>query len=142
MENAIAAEPFEGASRYKLDYTLDKMVVGSVSAIDLSYWASRAEILQQAFQSFRSWGHPRLDQLELCFQIRKLNKRIIWTPYSEVYSSIHEKRNLSSLSQSQILEFKKRWSEFYTTTDPYYNIHLDLRSSRAYRVRKNYLVTR
>jgi hypothetical protein len=37
MENAIAAEPFEGASRYKLDYTLDKMVVGSVSAIDLSY---------------------------------------------------------------------------------------------------------
>ena len=73
------------------------------------------------------------NDIDLCLKVRNLGYKILFTPYALAYhfeslsrKEINDKNLLYHPKDSE--KFYKRWNEFITKGDPYYNPNLSLKS--------------
>ena len=72
------------------------------------------------------------NDIDLCMQIRKRNKLIVYTPYAELYHYESKSRGLENTKEKverfneEVNYFAKKWKKELEDGDPYYNINLTL----------------
>ena len=72
------------------------------------------------------------NDIDLCMEIRKRDKLIVYTPYAELYHYESKSRGLENTKEkvqrfnSEVEYFAKKWKNELNAGDPYYNINLTL----------------
>jgi GT2 family glycosyltransferase len=80
------------------------------------------------------------NDVDLCFKLLALGKRIVWTPYAELYHDESQTRGLEvTLQKQQRLSseteyFLQRWTDVIQRGDPYYSPNLSLENG-GFRIR-------
>jgi GT2 family glycosyltransferase len=80
------------------------------------------------------------NDVDLCFKLLALGKRIVWTPYAELYHDESQTRGLEiTLEKQERLSseteyFLQRWKDVIQRGDPYYSPNLSLENG-AFRIR-------
>jgi GT2 family glycosyltransferase len=80
------------------------------------------------------------NDVDLCFKLLALGKRIVWTPYAELYHDESQTRGLEvTLQKQQRLSseteyFLQRWADVIQRGDPYYSPNLSLENG-GFRIR-------
>ena len=75
-------------------------------------------------QGFDEKIKGNLDNVDLCLKIRQLGKKIVYTPYAEVYHWCKDKKENK---KTDIMILNNRWKEIIKEGDPYYNKNLTRR---------------
>lgn len=76
------------------------------------------------------------NDIDYCLKIKEIGKKVVWSPFVELYHYESKTRGLDSLDTEKMERllfesnnFKKKWGETLKKGDPYYNINLSLEKS-------------
>ena len=72
------------------------------------------------------------NDIDLCMKFRAAGKKVVFTPYAELYHYESKSRGLEDTPEKQfrfdkeVKRFEEKWSEQLAKGDPYYNPNLSV----------------
>ncbi|MDO4616796.1 MAG: glycosyltransferase family 2 protein [Lachnospiraceae bacterium] len=128
----VAGHIFSGTPRAEYGYQ-----ARLISAQDLSAVTAACMMIPKAVYEAAGGFDERFkvafNDVDLCMKIRSLDKKIVFTPYAELYhyeskSRGREEETSSKMKrfQSEVRLFKEKWPEILKNGDPYYSVNMAL----------------
>lgn len=127
----IAGHAFREASHNANGYFSRIICVQDYSAVTAACMMMAKELFDYV-GGFDEKLKVAFNDIDLCMQIRKRNKLIVYTPYAELYHYESKSRGLENTKEkverfnAEVNYFAKKWKKELEDGDPYYNINLTL----------------
>lgn len=128
----VAGHIFSGTPRAEYGYQARLISAQDLSAVTAACMMIPKKIYEAA-GGFDERYKVAFNDVDLCMKIRSLNKKIVFTPYAELYhyeskSRGKEEETSSKMQrfQQEVKLFKEKWPEILKNGDPYYSVNLAL----------------
>ena len=121
------------ASREDPGYFGRTVTVQEISAVTAACMMIRTEDFWNA-GGFDETFQVAFNDIDLCMKVRAAGKKIVFTPYAELYHYESKSRGLEDTPEKvarfnkEIQIFERRWPDIMRDGDPYYNPNLTLKS--------------
>ena len=119
------------ASREDPGYFGRTVTVQEISAVTAACMMSRTEDFWNA-GGFDETFQVAFNDIDLCMKVRAAGKKIVFTPYAELYHYESKSRGLEDTPEKQfrfdkeVKAFEAKWSEQLAKGDPYYSPNLSV----------------
>lgn len=127
----IAGHAFKDFPRYNGGYFYRSFCTQDYSAVTAACMMMSKTLFDE-IGGFNERLKVAFNDIDLCMEIRKRNKLIVYTPYAELYHYESKSRGLENTKEkvqrfnSEIEYFARKWKNELNAGDPYYNINLTL----------------
>ncbi len=128
----VAGHIFSGTPRAEYGYQARLISAQDMSAVTAACMMMPKSVFE-AVEGFDERFKVAFNDVDLCMKIRSLDKKIVFTPYAELYhyeskSRGKEEETSSKMKrfQSEVSLFKEKWPEILKKGDPYYSVNLAL----------------
>lgn len=128
----VAGHIFSGTPKVEFGYQARLISAQDLSAVTAACMMMPKSVYEAA-GGFDERFRVAFNDVDLCMKIRALDKKIVFTPYAELYhyeskSRGKEEETASKMErfQQEVSLFRKKWPEILKNGDPYYSIHLTL----------------
>ncbi len=128
----VAGHIFSGTPRAEYGYQARLISVQDMSAVTAACVMIPKKVYQAA-EGFDERFKVAFNDVDLCMKIRSLDKKIVFTPYAELYhyeskSRGREEETSAKMQrfQQEVSLFKKKWPDILKNGDPYYSVNLAL----------------
>lgn len=128
----VAGHIFSGTPRVEYGYQARLISAQDLSAVTAACMMMPKAVYEEA-GGFDDRFKVAFNDVDLCMKIRSLDRKIVFTPYVELYhyeskSRGKEEETASKMERfhSEIELFSKKWPEILKNGDPYYSVHLAL----------------
>lgn len=128
----VAGHIFSGTPRVEYGYQARLISAQDLSAVTAACMMMPKAVFEEA-GGFDERFRVAFNDVDLCMKIRALGKKIVFTPYAELYhyeskSRGKEEETATKMErfQQEISLFKKKWPDILKNGDPYYSVHLSL----------------
>ncbi|HUJ73862.1 MAG TPA: glycosyltransferase, partial [bacterium] len=120
--NGSAAHLFHGLPGDQVGYYGYSHVIRNFSAVTGAVMATRMEIIQ-AVNGFDERMAIDLNDIDFCLRVQGLGKRIVYTPYAQLYHFEGASQERKAITEADVKVFRRRWQEVMDR-DPFYNPNL------------------
>ncbi len=128
----VAGHIFSGTPRAEYGYQARLISAQDMSAVTAACMMIPRSVYE-AVGGFDERFKVAFNDVDLCMKIRSLDKKIVFTPYAELYhyeSKSRGKEEETSAKmkrfQQEVSLFKEKWPEILKNGDPYYSVNLAL----------------
>lgn len=127
----IAGHAFKDFSRHDGGYFYRVFCIQNYSAVTAACMMV-SKILFDEIGGFDEKLKVAFNDIDLCMQIRRKGKLIVYTPYAELYHYESKSRGMENTKEkvqrfnSEVEYFAKKWDKELVAGDPYYNRNLTL----------------
>ncbi|MDO4490408.1 MAG: glycosyltransferase family 2 protein [Lachnospiraceae bacterium] len=128
----VAGHIFSGTPRVEYGYQARLISAQDLSAVTAACMMMPKAVFE-AVGGFDERFKVAFNDVDLCMKIRALDKKIVFTPYAELYhyeskSRGKEEETATKMArfQQEVSLFRKKWPEILKNGDPYYSVHLAL----------------
>lgn len=125
----IASHIMCGAPREDLGYCGRLISVQEISAVTAACMMMRTYDFR-AVGGFDESFAVAFNDIDLCMKIREMGKKIVFTPYAQLYHYESKSRGMENTPEkhnrfrSEIERFEKKWNKVLAKCDPYYSPNL------------------
>lgn len=118
-------------SREDAGYFGRMISVQEISAVTAACMMMKAEDFRLV-EGFDQGFQVAFNDIDLCMKVRKLGRKVVFTPYAELYHYESKSRGLEDTPEKQfrfekeIKRFQEKWGEELKNGDPYYNPNLSV----------------
>lgn len=119
------------ASREDAGYFGRMISVQEISAVTAACMLVKKSDFQEV-GGFDESFQVAFNDIDLCMKLRAGNKKIVFTPYAELYHYESKSRGLEDTPEKQfrfdkeVKRFQKKWGKWLENGDPYYNPNLSV----------------
>ena len=123
---------FVGFPQADSGYQYNLIIPQNLSAVTAACLMIRHNVFDEV-NSFDPAYQIAYGDIDLCLKLRQKDYLIVWTPYAELihYESMTRGYEDTSIKEARFYKeadlLMKRWADFFSNGDPYYNPNLTLR---------------
>lgn len=128
----VAGHIFSGTPKVEFGYQARLISAQDMSAVTAACMMMPKAVFEAA-GGFDERFRVAFNDVDLCMKIRALDKKIVFTPYVELYhyeskSRGKEEETATKMArfQQEVSLFREKWPEILKNGDPYYSVHLAL----------------